>query len=182
MNDSCGSEQIGAALTIDSSYNALTGRYAVAADPSPLATLVAAVTKGVVDVIVGAATKPVGRILGLIAVGSDNDTVEETAYVVRGVTYGTTKSLRLEKLYVATHTLSGTVSTTSGVTGAKDCDACVVTSTNLLEGRVGIGPSAPSIVPSGIEVPDLGPGALGLVRIFKSSAVTTVYPTSTAWE
>lgn len=189
MNDSIGYEQISDAITIDSSYDALAYRYAKDADTtaaalgSVLATLKAAVTKGHLEVIVGQGSKQAGRIQGLLAVGSAGNTVEESAYHVRRVQFGDTVSLVLEPVYTAIHTLTATAvpAAAGALSTFKECTVAVA-STGLLEGRTGVGPTASTGTPGAIEVPDIGPGVQGIVRIFKSATVTSVRTRSTKWE
>ena len=176
---------IGDAVTIDSSYVSLAARCSRSTDPSPLAALIAAVTKGVIHAATSSVLMLPGFSAGLIAVGSSGNTVDETAYILRRVDFGSTGSYVLEPIYTATWTLSATaVAAAAGSLGAtfQECSAVSVTSTFLLEGRVGTGPVASTGQPVTIEVPDLGPGVEAIVRIFKSATVTSIRPISTKWK
>lgn len=176
--------RIGSAIAIDDTYDTLAARYARAADPNPLATLLDAVRKGAVHAPGSSTLMPPGFIAGLIAIGGQGDTIEETKYIVRRTELGDEGSYVLEPIYVATWTLSAT-NVADGAGTLEDtyqeCDLVSVASTNLLEARVGVGPEASTGEPVSIEIPDLGPGVEAVVSIFRSESVTTVRPIATRW-
>jgi hypothetical protein len=124
--------------------------------------------------------KPIRAFVGATLAADEDQSGEESAYLVTATYLNGVAGILVEKIYDAVHTAGGVLAV-GGRADHVDVKLITLTSTGLLGIRTGIDPEVNGAVPASIEIRDVGE-CLGILRIFAiEGGATGIAPLRRRW-